>query len=437
MKTMKHTPLLSAGLLCFLALIFSGCSDKVEITRIYTVMEPVYMSPAQLREAVDVIEPQDIHATGKIYLYQHYLLVNEPGKGIHLVNNLNPESPEMLGFINIPGNYDLAVRGDVLYADSYVDLVALDISDVQNIREVNRLKDIFAGLSTTEYYDPEKGVIVDWNEVEKIEVTEEEFEGNFPSYFNYRTNGIAFASADMASTMSSFMPPTVQTGVGGSMARFTIVENYLYSVDNTRLYVFDISNLNDPKQGMIKDLGWGIETIFPYDHKLFIGSQTGMHIYDIENPDVPIKLSVFEHVRSCDPVVVADTLAYVTLRSGNFCNNGFANQLDVINIKDPTQPEILISYPMANPHGLGIDNGILFLCEGNFGLKIFDATDPMSIDSHLLQTYTGVDAIDVIPFNDVLIMIGTDGLYQYDYSDIENIRLLSALPVIPEPSDEM
>jgi hypothetical protein len=363
------------------------------------------------------------------------LLINEPGKGIHVINNLNPESPEMVSFINIPGNYDLAVRGDVLYADSYVDLVALNISDMQNIREVNRLEDIFTGLSTTEYYDPEKGVIVDWNEVEKIEVTEEEFEGNFPSYFSYRSNTYAFYGAAMSDAMGAFMPPVVQTGVGGSMARFTIVENYLYSVDNSRLYVFDISNLNDPKQGMVKDLGWGIETIFPYDHKLFIGSQTGMHIYDIENPDVPIKLSVFEHVRSCDPVVVADTLAYVTLRGGNNCRNGFANQLDVINIKDPSQPEILISYPMANPYGLGIDDGILFICEGNFGLKIFDAADPMSIDSHLLQTYTGVNAFDVIPFNNILIMIGTDGLYQFDYSDIENIRLLSALPVIPEQSD--
>lgn len=416
-------------------MVLYSCYDKVEISRTYTVMEPVYMSPAEIRAAVDVVEPREINSTGKIYIYKEYLLVNEPGKGIHIINNQNPADPVMINFINIPGNYDMAVRGDVLYADSYVDLVVLDISDINNIRELSRLENIFFGLTTTSYYDPVKGVIIDWNEVKMIEVTEEEFNGQFPSYFEYGSRYFAFGAADMATAASSVMPPTtVVTGTGGSMARFTIVGDFLYSVGESQLHVFDISDLQDPKQGIIKDLGWGIETIFPYENKLFIGSQTGMHIYDIEKSDVPVKLTDFEHIRSCDPVVVEDSLAYVTLRGGNSCRTGFANQLDVINIKNPSLPVLLTSYSMEDPHGLGIDHGILFVCEGEFGLKIYDAADPMHISSHLLQSYNGLNAYDVIPYNNLLIMIGDDGIYQFDYSDPEDIQLLSAIPVIPVPS---
>ncbi|HHN47860.1 MAG TPA: hypothetical protein ENN08_02830, partial [Bacteroidales bacterium] len=50
-------------------------------------------------------------------------------QGIHVVDNSNPASPQIISFIAIPGNYDLAIRGNILFADSYIDLVALDISD--------------------------------------------------------------------------------------------------------------------------------------------------------------------------------------------------------------------------------------------------------------------------------------------------------------------
>ena len=38
-------------------------------------------------------------------------------------------------------------------------------------------------------------------------------------------------------------------------------------------------------------------------------------------------------------------------------------------------------------------------------------------------------ALDVIPINNVLLMIAEDGLYQYDYSDINNLELLSVIPI--------
>ena len=73
------------------------------------------------------------------------------------------------------------------------------------------------------------------------------------------------------------------TGIGGSMARFTIVGDYLYTVDSWDLNTFDISDQINPEFKSKVGLGWGVETIFPYDNRLFIGAQNGMHIYNLEN----------------------------------------------------------------------------------------------------------------------------------------------------------
>ena len=50
---------------------------------------------------------------------------------------------------------------------------------------------------------------------------------------------------------------------------------------------------------------------------------------------------------------------------------------------------------MQNPHGLGIDESLLFICEGEFGLKTFDAKDPLEIDQNLLAFFEERHAYDV------------------------------------------
>jgi hypothetical protein len=103
------------------------------------------------------------------------------------------------------------------------------------------------------------------------------------------------------------------------------------------------------------------------------------------------------------------------------------NTLDVVDISNLSDPELIATYPMVNPHGLGKDGDILFICDGWSGLKIYDASDPYSITDHLIYHYPSIDAYDVIPLGDILVMIGDDGLYQYDYSSLDNITLLSSI----------
>jgi hypothetical protein len=212
-------------------------------------------------------------------------------------------------------------------------------------------------------------------------------------------------------------------GKGGSLARFAINGNYLYTVDDRELEVFDISNKAPVRVGQAT-VGFGIETIFPKGNVLFLGSETGMYIYDISNPINPIQLSSYEHVYACDPVVADDKYAYVTLRSiANVCGR-WRNELLIVDIQDLTKPYTLKTYNMTSPKGLGIDGTNLFICDN--GLKVYDATDV----SNLVKTNTfGIDCHDVIPLNGNLLVIGTNSLYQYQYKD-DQMNLLSQLTVI-------
>jgi hypothetical protein len=222
--------------------------------------------------------------------------------------------------------------------------------------------------------------------------------------------------------------PGLSTGVGGSMARFTILDNYLYGLDGTQLEVVDISAETHPVAGSSVQVSWDAQTLFPYNNHLFVGGRAGMYIFDLASPSQPALLGQYDHIQSCDPVVVEGDYAYVTLYGGDGCHVD-TNQLEVINIKDLSAPVLVATYPMVNPHGLGISNGTLFICDGPAGLKVFDASDPLTISSHSLATYSQISAIDIIPFNHTAMVIGNDGISQYDYSDVQHIKWLSTIPV--------
>lgn len=213
------------------------------------------------------------------------------------------------------------------------------------------------------------------------------------------------------------------SGVGGSLARFTIANDHLYTVSDGSISTFDISNANDPvKKGMVQ-LGFGIETIFPKGDNLFLGTQFGMKILDIKNPEKPVEIANYEHIRSCDPVVASGNYAYVTLRDGTACSRGL-RELQIVNISNPSKPVFFKSYPMNQPFGLAIDGTKLFICDQ--GIKFYDATDPGNL---ILKKTFNVDAHDVIAYDNILMAIGSDGLNQYDYST-GDLTFLSRIPTL-------
>jgi len=96
-----------------------------------------------------------------------------------------------------------------------------------------------------------------------------------------------------------------------------------------------------------------------------------------------------------------------------------------VDITDVTKPSLVKNYNLTNPFGLSKEGNVLFICDGRDGVKVYDATDAKDIK--LLKQITGMETYDVIAWNSRALVVAKDGLYQFDYSDLNNIRLLSKI----------
>ena len=421
---MKKTMLLFN--LCLFAL--TGCENKVTEMVTYKINEPVFMATETFRNSVKVTNgPRNITSVGKMCFYNHYLYISEPEKGIHIINNADPANHQQTGFIELLGNADLAIRNGMLYADSYIDLVWFDVSNPALPELKGRLDSIFPtavpmtqnqyGIDyTASYPATNKGIIIGWVLKEKTEEISH-YTGGWKNGGVFYDGGIALNEGSNGSS---------NTGINGSMSRFSIYNDHLYSVINNYLNIFNLSGAVPAKESAGLYIGRNVETIFSYKENMFMGTPTGMLIYSVKDPVKPVFQSSLTHVYGCDPVVVENDMAYVTVHSGNLCGQS-SNELFVVDVSDVKNPKQLVSYTMTNPKGLGIDNGRLFLCDD--GLKIYNVSDPQMLMSNRLAHYTGMDGFDVIPQNNILMMIADDGLYQYDYSDINNIKQISKIPI--------
>lgn len=212
-----------------------------------------------------------------------------------------------------------------------------------------------------------------------------------------------------------------QNGAGGSTARMALWGDYLYIVNNSELETYDVSN---PSQTVLlgsQHLGWNIETIFPYRDKLFIGSQTGMFVFDNSNPKSPKLQGSAQHLRACDPVVADADYAYVTLRSTNNGCGGTLNQLNIYDIAgvNITRPNLVSSLIMPEPHGLGLKENVLYVCMGEVGMNLVDITDKSK--PRVIKTVEDNEVyIDVIPWDDVLIAYVQGGIVLFNISDADN-----------------
>ncbi|MFZ4427891.1 MAG: LVIVD repeat-containing protein [Saprospiraceae bacterium] len=406
-----------------LAASASAClKDDCSADHVYVRYDPVYIHPKELRSTIVLKGAEPLESAGKIYVYGQYLFVNEPGEGIHIFDNEKPASPLALGFLPIPGNIDLAVRSDILYADSYVDLVAFSLKNPGKPEFINRVEHVFPHLG----FDEARGFLVDYAPTKVEEVIPcSEASGNqvFIDGGLWVRREVALAAG------SNLKVPTNPVGIGGSTARFTIAGEHLYTVSNSDLKVFDLTVPEKPRPAGTTNIGWGIETIFPYYDLLFIGSRAGMFIFDTKDPLKPRQLAEFEHANACDPVVAEDGFAYVTLRSGTECE-GFINQLEIIDVADVLKPRLLKIYPMHHPIGLSIVKGTLFICEDDQGLKVFNASNWKELQ--LLDHEKNLTAFDVIALEDqkVAIVTGETGIFQYDFSNPRDLKLLSRIQIL-------
>jgi hypothetical protein len=410
--------IIGPSLLLISIFILQSCL-KDKITHTYTLVRPVYKTKAEVYANIKSNASRTIENPGKIFLYGNYIFLNEIDKGIHVIDNSDPSNPIEKTFINIPGNLDIAVKGNTLYADLYSDLVVINISNPLAVHFEKSISRVFPDRAYANGFIADTNlVIVDW--IKKDTTVPLEIYHSWGRRDMMLFSGAAGAPAPQTNAAAPVM------GIAGSMARFSIVNNFMYCVNNQQLRSFDIANTLDPHQVNSVNMGWGIETIYPFKNKLFVGSSTGMFIYDISNPASPVKEGQFQHARACDPVVTDGDYAYVTLHTGTSCG-GAADVLDVVNIANLSNPNLLRSYPMTNPHGLAKAGNLLFICDGKDGLKMYDASLPGSII--LKKQITGIETYDAIAWNNNLIVVAKDGLYQYDYSNPGTLVRKSKLSV--------
>ncbi|MEP6674541.1 MAG: hypothetical protein ABJA78_05285 [Ferruginibacter sp.] len=407
---------LTIAMIAIIFLLQACVKDK--LTKTYTYFEPVYQNKAEVLNAVKSSPAQALQATGKLVMYGNYIFLNEINKGIHVIDNSNPADPKNISFINIPGNQDIAIKNNSLYADIFTDVLTIDITDLDHAVLKKVISGIFIDrILTNGTYDSTK-YITSWTQ--HTTNSEEEFKR-----LTDKSQSLAFATAQPASANL--------TGTGGSMARFAIVNNYLYTVGRNNLTSFNITNTMDPVKEFNQILGTNIETIYPFNGQLFIGAQTGMLVYNLNNPARPAFQENFSHACFNDPVIADAHYAYVTLRARTEVSGCWGvplvqrNELDIVDVNNLHQAFLQKVYPMTEPKGLSKDGDFLFICDGSAGLKIYNAANVNNLQ--LIKEFTGLNTFDVIAQTGNAIVVAENGLYQYNYSDINNIKLVSKINI--------
>lgn len=432
---MNKLKYLIALLIC-VGTLSSCLKDECNSTINVYSYEPVYMTKDEIdNQTISSEASVPLQNPGKVYYSGNTLFVSEQGKGVHIFDNSDKTNPIPISFLKIPGNVDVSFKGNHLIADSYLNILIIDISDINNPQIVSRIDDI-----KTDYYyfDEAKNAYI-------IEYIADDRPTNLPCnhpFFERETDyyfydDFRFMSLEGTGVVNSNVFNNVifdnslggSPGIAGSLSSFALVDDYFYFISGPDVNVYDIHDLTNPFFTDGFDVAWNIETLFPYKDKLFIGGQNGMYIYDNSDPSSPTYLSEFVHARACDPVFVDGNTAYVTLSEGNICAN-FTNQLDVIDVTDILDPKLIKSYDMYRPKGLSVYDNKLFLCDEKAGLKIFDVNDKETISENKLSSIQGNTLIEVIHISPIEIMaIGPDGIFQYNVENPVQPILLSHIEV--------
>jgi hypothetical protein len=428
---MKRVDFLKISCLSFCLLLASCSLFKDEIVDDRELVDVAYFVPqyettAQLAAKVTVESPKDYAEAGKIVTYQNYIFINKPNEGVHVVDNSNPADPVNLHFINIPGSLDLTIIDNHLYSDMFSALVVFNISDVTqpDLIEDFTVEEVFyynpyrtldtasrpeESYTYTQYesIDESRGIVTSW----EVEIRQEPLEEQI-RYL--RLDDTAVLETSNTNQASEFN----QVSTAGSMTRFLPIDRYLYTINFNELVLFSIGENYQPSRFARLDTGTQAETLFQLNDLLFVGSTTGMLMYDVSSPSNPNYLNSIEHFRSCDPVVADENYAYVTLRGGTNCFTQ-TNELQIIDIRNPEELSVVARQVMFNPHGLAIHQDYLLVCDGSAGLKVVDVSDRE--EPQILSTDNIPFAYDIIVDFPSAIVVGEGILYQYDLSNLPEI----------------
>ena len=412
-------------LLGSIMLILSSCgkdTGTAEVT--YFKAEAVYGNLEDSRNTTLNAPATEIVNPGKIYIGDDFILIGEEGVGVHVIDNSNPSNPVNTNFINIPGNKEFFVEGDKLYAESVYDFMIIDISNVRSATLDTRANDIIAQPSVND--KGEALLKFNYSQVtETLEIGSDVFNEatiNNYAYFDYLDQVIPNSAVP-----SSFAGTSGQSGTVNRIAVdgdniFVITKNDLKVMEKTASSIDLVANE--------KIWGTTLETIFSHNDHVFLGTTNSMEIYDVSTPTNPRALDRFDHATSCDPVYPKGDFAYVTLRTGDLARTcpGDINALVTVNVEDYNNLVQTSEIEMESPYGMTSKDEILYVGEGENGLKMFDISNPGQ--PSLIKFDQGIEAYDIIvhPNNRSQILIaGPEGLEQYMVDEVFDFQLESVI----------
>ncbi len=385
--------------------LFNACK-KDEFKR--TIWVKKGQSVQDIRASFSVEAPRDITHPAGVYRSGNLLFLLQENEGIGIMDITKPAAPVDKAFIKLLSNSHVVVKSNILIADNGVDLVSIDISDLNQIRLVNRIQNVFTEKWLSEQ---DNSVFVGYEE-KKI--------STFKSY-----------------NPSDTIPPANRTtennaalaiGKGGSETRFALNENYLYIARGNALTPVDLTQASNP---VVKEpVGYtgypDFETVYAYQGFLYVGTSDGVLILNNTiSPTTPYFVSfASRNVRGCDPVVVQNNFMFSTVRTGTVCNQFGQSALFIHDVTDKTAPRPEFNKILEQPKGLGIDGNLLFICQGDKGMAVYNWDESSKKLSYLYQKID-LYAFDVITGNNTLIVAADNGLYLYDYTDPNNIKRLS------------
>jgi len=411
--------------ICFslsIILLLTSCNNDIsEIEATYTKASPIYADLDAIRMQPLNESIREVNNPGKVYVSEDILLIGEEKEGIHIFDNSNPSNPTPVSFISIPGNNEFYVHKNHIYAESYYDMLKIDISNMNSPQLINRIEEAFS----KEFINEQGETLIGFTYEQVTETIEEDTDlwqiqnDNAIAYYNY-ANKLIPASAVPSSFAGS------SDSKIGSVNRIAYSNGYLYTISNEQLTVFE----DGAELSLVKSdyAGWQMETIYPYNKKLFVGTRASMEVFSTENPTDPLHETSFSHANACDPVLPDEDVAYVTLRTnGDDCQGAASDALLVINTSNIFNPELMEEIGMESPYGLALIGDKLYVGEGENGLKIFDASDKYNLE--LISHDKDVEAYDIIahPTNVSLILVASpEGFGQYEIStDQQNLDLIS------------
>ncbi len=321
-----------------------------------------------------------------IYLCDSLLFISDSYRGISIYSVADPESPVFKGSIPLQSHSSLAVNNNIIYANSYGFIFALRLH-----------ADFTYDTLATIKQDPE------YIEEEMYPIDEHH------GFFN---------------CAEPVMLDGGTSGVGGSYARFAVIDSFLYYLDNNSLVTIDISVPDTIVKLSETYIDWTVETLFPTQDYLYVGGRGGMYVLDRVNPASPKNVCKLQHFQAYDPVVVRDTVAYVALRAGNW--GGTAKDvLLVTSVADFSKAYVLDEASTFTPYGLAVQDSLLFVSNGYNGFTLFDVKNPTTVTK--IKYWDTPDTKDFIWVDTILYTMGFSNVMVYEVTDPHTPQLLATI----------